>query len=134
MAVKFRLVALDLDGTTLNSSHKLSDHTVQCLQKLSASGVIIVLATGRGTVDILKHFDLLGLSQNKHPGVSYNGACSFIGELKGGERVVDMVTQYPLTQSHVSEVLSFAQEQNLVVQVGSPFFFDSFWELSYLIV
>jgi HAD superfamily hydrolase (TIGR01484 family) len=43
-----RLIALDLDGTTLNNHHKLSERTISTLQRLSSSGVIITIATGRG--------------------------------------------------------------------------------------
>jgi Cof subfamily protein (haloacid dehalogenase superfamily) len=42
-----RLVALDLDGTTLNSAGLLSPRTTSVLQRLSTQSVHIVAATGR---------------------------------------------------------------------------------------
>jgi hypothetical protein len=44
---KIKLVALDLDGTTLNNDHALTDQTINTLQKLSIRGIIICIATGR---------------------------------------------------------------------------------------
>ncbi|MBN7772030.1 Cof-type HAD-IIB family hydrolase [Clostridium aminobutyricum] len=45
MAIK--LIALDLDGTTLNSLGKLSDVNRQALNAATANGVHVVIATGR---------------------------------------------------------------------------------------
>lgn len=42
-----KLIALDLDGTTLNSNGKLSDGNREALAKAAAQGVNIVVATGR---------------------------------------------------------------------------------------
>jgi len=43
----FSAVALDLDGTALNSRGKLSSTTIQELRRLDAKGFTIMLATGR---------------------------------------------------------------------------------------
>jgi Cof subfamily protein (haloacid dehalogenase superfamily) len=43
-----RLVAVDVDGTLLDSSHQLRAGVKDCLDQLAASGVKIVLATARG--------------------------------------------------------------------------------------
>lgn len=42
-----KLIALDLDGTTLNKESKLSEGNRQALQKAADKGVAIVIATGR---------------------------------------------------------------------------------------
>ncbi|KAL7553572.1 hypothetical protein ACHAWF_016886 [Thalassiosira exigua] len=44
---KYRMVALDLDGTLLNSSHDVSDATVAHLRRLHAKGFVVSIATGR---------------------------------------------------------------------------------------
>lgn len=43
-----RLVALDLDGTLLNSSHALSQATIEAVAETRAAGVEVVLASSRG--------------------------------------------------------------------------------------
>lgn len=42
-----QLIALDLDGTLLNSKKKITPHTLELLQKAADKGVIIVPSTGR---------------------------------------------------------------------------------------
>ncbi len=42
-----RLIAFDLDGTTLNEQGEINDFTVQALEKASREGNSIVVATGR---------------------------------------------------------------------------------------
>jgi HAD superfamily hydrolase (TIGR01484 family) len=114
---KIRVVALDLDGTTLNSHHQVSDRTCQVLQRLSRSGVVIVLATGRSTLDIVKHFALFSLPQKVYPGVSYNGACGFVHE-EGAEGLIRKdVFQRPLSKEQAQNLVAFAEEQDLVLQV-----------------
>ncbi len=42
-----KLIALDIDGTTLNSSGKLTDRTRNALEEAIEKGVYVVMATGR---------------------------------------------------------------------------------------
>lgn len=44
---KYRMVALDLDGTLLNSNHDISDATIEYLRRLHEKGFIVCIATGR---------------------------------------------------------------------------------------
>lgn len=44
---KFRMVAIDLDGTLLGSEHKISNRSVDYLRSLHKKGFIICIATGR---------------------------------------------------------------------------------------
>lgn len=44
---KYRMVALDLDGTLLNSKHELTDATAAYLRRLHDKGIIVAIATGR---------------------------------------------------------------------------------------
>ena len=70
--MKFRLVALDIDGTLLNSSYKVSDRTRRTLQRVMERGVRVVLVTGR-TFSAARPIALdLGLASV--PLVAHNGA------------------------------------------------------------
>ena len=42
-----RLIALDLDGTTLNSQGKVSPYTKEILEKAIQKGIHVVIASGR---------------------------------------------------------------------------------------
>ena len=45
--MKIRLIALDLDGTTLNSSGQLTPYTKETLETAIANGIQVVIASGR---------------------------------------------------------------------------------------
>ena len=45
--MSIRMVALDLDGTALNSAGKLSERTIDSFARAAAKGVHIVVSTGR---------------------------------------------------------------------------------------
>lgn len=56
-----RAVAIDIDGTLLNSRHELSDQVEAALRAASAQGVHIILATGKsrnGALHIIEHLAL----------------------------------------------------------------------------
>lgn len=76
---QFKMVALDLDGTLLNSKHQISDTSVQYLRYLHDKGLIVCIATGRSayaTADVIQKLDLK--YPNNHtdgfPLVCFNGA------------------------------------------------------------
>lgn len=45
--MNYKLVAFDLDGTLLNSKHRISENTLEIIKMLKSMGVCIVIATGR---------------------------------------------------------------------------------------
>jgi len=58
---EIKLIAVDLDGTLLNSDHKISERTAEALRKAVAQGLKIVLATGKtpfSARDIVKQFGI----------------------------------------------------------------------------
>lgn len=65
------LIALDMDGTLLNSKKKISFRTLHYLRKLTKQGHVIVLASGRPSRALLSYYSQLGLSS---PLICYNGA------------------------------------------------------------
>jgi Cof subfamily protein (haloacid dehalogenase superfamily) len=68
------LVALDLDGTTLNTSHDLNQVTIDAIQAVAARGVRVVLASGRLPHSIRPFAQRLGLD-GVHLGL--NGGVAF---------------------------------------------------------
>ena len=43
----YKLVAFDMDGTLLNSEKKISNKTVEAINKAIEAGKIVILNTGR---------------------------------------------------------------------------------------
>lgn len=67
-----QLVAIDLDGTLLNSAKQITDATAAILQAAAHTrGVKVVLATARPPRSVLPFYSLLGLDT---PMINYNGA------------------------------------------------------------
>ena len=70
--MKIHLVAIDLDGTLLNSAKQVSETTARVLRVAQESaGVHVVLATARPPRSVLPIHTQLGLSA---PMINYNGA------------------------------------------------------------
>ncbi|MGN1295727.1 MAG: Cof-type HAD-IIB family hydrolase [Bacilli bacterium] len=71
------LIALDMDGTLLNSSQKIGKLTSSYLHSLALSGHIIVIASGRPFRSIEPYYNELGLSS---PCICYNGGYIYSSE------------------------------------------------------
>lgn len=69
--MKYKLVALDLDGTLLRSNHTISEYSKETLRKLDKKGIKVVIATGRSYSSARHKITDLKLDQ---PVVCYNGA------------------------------------------------------------
>ncbi len=73
MTQKYRLLALDLDGTLTNSKKEISPRNQQTLLRLQQSGVRLVLASGRPTYGIAPLADALHMKEYGGFILSYNG-------------------------------------------------------------
>jgi HAD superfamily hydrolase (TIGR01484 family) len=67
---KYRLLALDLDGTTLNDRSEISEANVEWIRRASESGVTVCVSTGRGFESALPFVEQLGLDS---PMITVNG-------------------------------------------------------------
>jgi HAD superfamily hydrolase (TIGR01484 family) len=71
-----KLVAIDLDGTLLNDSKEVAEHTVAALKGLPRRGVRVVIASARPPRSVKRFHDLLGLDTLS---IHYNGRWFGIG-------------------------------------------------------
>lgn len=69
--MKWKLLALDLDGTTLNSNEEISDRNLSAIQDASQAGVRIIITTGRSYASASPFITLLNTGD---PSITYNGA------------------------------------------------------------
>jgi len=70
--MKIRLVAIDLDGTLLNSAKEITETTARIIRTArEVAGVRVLLATARPPRTVLPFYSLLGLTT---PMINYNGA------------------------------------------------------------
>lgn len=70
----YKLVALDMDGTLLNSQGSISARTKQTIAKARAMGVTVVLASGRPLEGMTKSLHELGMTGNEDYVLCYNGS------------------------------------------------------------
>ena len=57
---KIKMVAIDLDGTLLNSDHKVSVKNMEILRKLEGKGIHIVITTGRAYEAMVRFYNEIG--------------------------------------------------------------------------
>lgn len=67
-----RLIALDMDGTTLNENKEISHENKKWIQKATEAGITVIFATGRGMELITPFKEELNLRET--PTVALNGS------------------------------------------------------------
>lgn len=71
MTAKYRLLALDMDGTLLNDEQKITPLTVEWIKKAMEAGVHVCLSTGRSSRSAMPYAEQLGLNT---PMIMVNGS------------------------------------------------------------
>lgn len=105
--MKYKLLALDLDGTLLQPDLTILPELTPALDRLQKSGVMVVLCTGRAYPSARMYEESLGLQQ---PVICYNGAV--IRGSNGGilsERFVDM--------EHMKTIIGICEERDWYLQL-----------------
>jgi len=102
--MKIKGVAIDLDGTLLNTNHEISNYNKKVIRKLEEEGIRIMIATGRTYESLYKYKEELNLDS---PVICYNGAKVMNG--KNDEEILEM----PLENKHVKEMIKIAREFNV---------------------
>ena len=69
--MKYKFVAVDMDGTLLNSEGLITEKTIEAITGIVDKGVIFTISTGRPIQGVEKYNSLLRL---KGPVITYNGA------------------------------------------------------------
>ena len=104
--MRYRLVALDLDGTILDMQLNLDPRDVEALGQIIFAGVTVVACTGRPFPGALPWVERLGLDG---PLICYQGAEI---RLPDGTKILDHGVNHELAM----DVIRFARERDLHVQ------------------
>ena len=82
--MNYRFVAIDVDGTLLDSNKNLSPYTKDTIQCCIASGITVCICTGRPVQTIDRFTELLGGNEfpaiQEMPFILYNGAMVAVGK------------------------------------------------------
>jgi len=107
---KIRLVAIDLDGTLLNSDKEITETTAAIIRAAhKRAGVHVVLASARPPRSVLPFYSLLGL---KTPMINYNGA--LVHEPDTGRTILHR----PMEGKIARQIASIAREMQPEVLVS----------------
>jgi Cof subfamily protein (haloacid dehalogenase superfamily) len=69
--MQWKALALDLDGTTLNSDEEISSDNLDAIFRASQSGLKVFVATGRSYMSASRYVETLNTGD---PSITYNGA------------------------------------------------------------
>ncbi|GIP27641.1 putative phosphatase YxeH [Paenibacillus sp. J23TS9] len=110
--MKYKLIALDVDGTLLNDNHELSEQTKKTIQEVSRSGAEIVLCTGRGPQNSIPFMEEIGLTGYV---ISHNGAVTVDVVTK------EVVHQYAMNTQAMLPYMDYFREQRVHFDVNTAF-------------
>lgn len=99
--MKYKLLALDLDGTLLNEEHAISPRNATAIRRATERGVLVVIATGRMFRSALPYARELQIDL---PLITYHGA---LIKKAGGE----VLRHSPLANEQALEILRFGMEE-----------------------
>jgi len=106
-----RLIALDVDGTILNSESKLTEPVKKSILNLSQQGVKIIIVTGRNSFSVNRLLGQLGLDLSY---VSSAGATIYNAEQK------KFIGSYTLSKSVVRPLVEAGVEAGAGIFVEQP--------------
>ncbi|MCF6466123.1 Cof-type HAD-IIB family hydrolase [Clostridium sp. Cult2] len=102
--MKYKVIAIDMDGTLLNSQNKVSDINRQVLFKALDKGISIILSTGRILRSALYYSKSIGLNS---PVITCNGALISSGDGK------DIIYENPMKIESIKKLVKLAEENNI---------------------
>jgi Cof subfamily protein (haloacid dehalogenase superfamily) len=114
-----KALALDLDGTALLPDTKMGERTIQCLKRLIAGGIQVILCTGRAIGGAYRYYDAIGA---RGPMLFCNGAeVADIPDVK-------LIRSNLLSLDVVDYALDLARSMDIHLQVVIPPEGQNRWE------
>ncbi len=120
---KYKLLALDLDGTLLDDNKRISPSTFNAIINLQKEGYVIVLASGRPTFGVQPYAAELRLAQYGGYILSYNGgkvtSCIDNAILVRNTISLDLIPRlYQITKEHGLPIISYRRE-SIITEEGT---------------
>ncbi len=108
--MKYRLLAMDIDGTLLDSHKQIRPSTIPALRKAKDKGVILSLSTGRGLAELVDYPELTDLLDYA---ICISGGCIYDFHQKKSVR--SMV----LEKDQIKQIKDAVGDRDIFVQVLS---------------
>ncbi|MFT6985959.1 MAG: Cof subfamily protein (haloacid dehalogenase superfamily) [Psychromonas sp.] len=109
----YKLIAIDMDGTLLNSARQISLRTYNTIQDAKSAGIKIVLASGRPLEGLQPFLEHLGLTGDNDFVISYNGS---LVQRVGNSEVIHQTT---LRGSDAKKLQKVASQLDLFIHAFS---------------
>ncbi len=106
--MKYKLIAIDLDGTFLNENNNISKANIDAIKKVVNQGIKVVIATGRDKKGIMPFLDFLDF--NNHF-ILYNGSMIYDSEID------DYTESHYLAFTEAEKIFNFGVSLNTNVVV-----------------
>ena len=104
----YKLIAFDMDGTLLNSEKKISDKTVEAINKAIEAGKIVILNTGRCPAELKEYREVL-------PRLRYVNCVS--GALVYDYEEERSIYESPLSEEEVKTLIQIGKETDEMVHL-----------------
>ncbi|WMM25787.1 Cof-type HAD-IIB family hydrolase [Tissierella sp. MB52-C2] len=101
--MKYKLVAIDMDGTLLNSDNQISERTRVAIEKAKEKGAHIVISTGRVLKSALYYSETLKL---RNPIIACNGAIIV-------DESANVIYKKPIEKSLIKTIIDIAKHKNI---------------------
>lgn len=122
----YKIIALDMDGTLLNSQKQITPRTKEAITKARQQGIRVVLATGRPLEGIVNQLKELNIQSNDDYVLFYNG--SIVQNVGTGEVIhQDIITGkdakdiYHIAQKLGVNTHAFSQKLGLITPKNSRY-------------
>ena len=106
--MKYRLVALDLDGTLLDSRLQIRPQTIETLQRVRETGVQVMIVTGRHHTAVYPYWHQLNLEL---PAICCNG--TYVYDFRAHCALVSN----PMTLTESQRLLALAREHAIHIMI-----------------
>lgn len=115
----YKLIALDMDGTLLNSDKFISERNKQAIKEARKRGVYVVLASGRPIDGLLSFLEELDLVSDNDYVLSYNGC--LVQKVKSRDVISDVTIKgsdydylYKLSKEVGVNIHAFSKTRGLI--------------------
>lgn len=112
--MKFKLIALDVDGTLLNDHYQITEKTKATIRRVHEAGSRIVLCTGRGPASTIPILQELGLEGTM---ITHNGAATVHLDAGGNK----LLHQYAFSLEEIRAMLEYVRKEGVHFDVSTAF-------------
>lgn len=100
---KYKLIAVDMDGTLLNNKKEITPYTLERINEMVKKGYIFCISTGRPYLGVKKYFEQI---DGNIPLILYNGAVVTFSKTK------EVLLKKGLTEFQSHEIIDLIREKD----------------------